>query len=149
MTLKRAVLKNEPAAKGPGLADIIVGMSNDDLLSLRQKIDLRLKTDLSRLNLAEELGLQYRAAMVLLDSIQDDQDVPANQRAQVLNSVRTTLGEIIKQQKVVFNAERLKRYESAMLKVLQSLPPEQTRIFFDLYEEFLKQDSDAARALLE
>jgi hypothetical protein len=145
------MLKNHSLAPAAPkvVIDPLEGMSDADMIALRQKIDLKLKTDLSRLDLAEELGMQYRAAMVLLDSIQNDKDVPANQRAQVYNSVRSSLGEIIKQQKIVYSAERLKRFEAAFLKVLQQLPSEQTRVFFDLYGEFLAQDSEAAKAHVE
>lgn len=146
MTLKDHNLSAGKPAPKAKLGDIIADMTDEQLLSLRQKIDMKLKVDLSRLDLAEELGLQYRGAMVLLDSVQDDADIPANQRAQVLNSVRTTLGEIIKQQKIVYNAERMKRLEAAILKVLQQMPPESTRIFFDLYAEFLAQVPEPAGA---
>jgi len=123
----------------PGKPDLLAGLSDEELISLRTKIDLKLQVDLSRINLAEEIGMQYRSAMVLLQSIQDDSSVPANQRAQVLNSIRTTLSDIIRQQKVVYSAERLKRYEVALKKVLEQLPAESTRVFFDLYGEFLTQ----------
>ncbi len=139
---------NLAAAPAKPKFDPLAGLTDEDMISLRTQIDLRLKTDLSRLDLAEEIGMQYRSAMVLLQSIQEDTSVPANQRAQVLNSVRSTLSEIVKQQKGVYNAERLKRYESAFLKVLQKLDPEMTRVFFDLYGEFLAEGSEEALARL-
>ena len=137
MALKEhSLAKDIPAAK----IDLLAGLTDEELISLRTKIDLRLQVDLSRINLAEEIGMQYRSAMVLLQSIQDDKDVPANQRAQVLNSVRTTLADIIKQQKIVYSAERQKRYEAAIKKVLEQLPVESTRVFFDLYGDYLAQE---------
>ncbi len=145
------MLKDHSLAKAKVVpkADPLEGLTEAEMIALRQRIDLKLKVDLSRLDLAEELGLQYRAAMVLLDSIQGDKDVPANQRAQVYNSVRSSLGEIIKQQKIVYSAERLKRFEAALFKVLSSLSIEQTRIFFDLYGDFLAEGSEAAKAAAE
>lgn len=145
MALKNHSLASEPAKT---IVDPLAGLDEEALLSLRQKIDLKLRVDLAHMNLAEEIGLQYRAAMILLDSVQDDKSVPANQRAQVLNSVRTTLSDIIKQQKIVYSAERLKRYESAFLKVLDKLgdlvePAARDTLrhtFFDLYGEFLKDE---------
>lgn len=143
MALKNHSLQApKPAEK----VDLLAGLDDKALISLRQRIDMTLKVDLSRLNLAEELGLQYRAGMAMLQDLETDEGTPMNQRAQVYNSVRASLTEIIKQQKIVYTAERMKRYESAFLKVLQQLPPESTRVFFDLYGEFLQEGSEEAKA---
>lgn len=128
-------------------ADPLAGLSDDELLKLRARIDATLKVDLARLNLSEELGLQYKAGYAMLMEVQNDKEVPVNQKAQVFNSVSKMLQDIIKQQKVVFNAERLKRYEAAFLKILGKLPPEMAQIYFDLYGEFLKDSPDALAAL--
>lgn len=135
------MLKNHSLAPSNVAAktDPLEGLNQEQLLALRTCIDLRLNTDLSKLNLTEELGLQYRSGMVLLQSVQADKDVPANQRAQVLNSVRATLSDIIKQLKSVYSAERIKRHEAAILKVLENLPTESKRMYLDLYGEFLAQ----------
>jgi hypothetical protein len=144
MSLKNHSLQPvKPEAK----ADPLEGLDERGLLDLRAKIDSKLKVDLNRINLAEELGLQYRSGMAMLVEVQTDKDVPANQKSQVFNSVSKMLSDIIKQQKVVFSAERLKRYEVAFLKVLGQLPPESARIYFDLYGEFLQENPDALAAL--
>ncbi len=117
--------------------DPLRGMDDQALLNLRHAIDLRLKIELSDLNLSEELGLQYRSGKALLDSVQNDKDTPANQRAQVFNSVSMMLEKIVKHQRVVYDAERLKRFEVAFLKVLEKLPLEAKQQFFELYGEYL------------
>lgn len=121
--------------------DPLEGLDDAQLIALRHRLDKKLNLDLTQLNLAEELGLQYRSGMALLASVQEDKDTPANQRAQVFNSVGAMLAQIVKQQKVVYNAERLKRFESAFLKVLEELPDASKRKFFDMYGEFLKEET--------
>lgn len=140
------MLKNHSLAPNSAAekVDPLAGLDDEGLLRLRTLIDLKLQTDLSKIDLAEELGLQYRSGMILLASVQDDKSVPANQRAQVLNSVRTTLSDIIKQQKIVYSAERLKRFEAAVLKVMEmQQTTEAKRVFFDLYGEFLADPEKA------
>lgn len=140
MTLKNHALTAKTATP---VVDILAGLDDGALLALRQRIDGILKVDLARMNLAEELGLQYRGGMALLATVSNDEDTPANQKAQVFNSVSKMLNDIIKTQKIVFSAERLKRFEVALLKVLGKLPPESTRIYFDLYGDFLAETPDA------
>lgn len=135
-------LKDLPMRKGPAKADILEGMTDEELLALRHRLDKKLNLDLAQLNLAEELGMQYRSGMILLASVQGDSDTPANQRAQVFNSVGAMLEKIVKQQKVVYSAERLKRFEHAFLRVLEDLPLESKHKFFDQYGDYLKNDGE-------
>lgn len=137
-------LKNHSlsATSGPAPQDPLEGLDAEELLKLRSRIDKKLNLDLTQLNLAEELGLQYRSGMTLLASVQDDSEVPANQRAQVFNSVGAMLEKIVKNQKIVYSAERLKRYESAFLKTVEMIGTEaMKKHFFDLYSEFLQDES--------
>jgi hypothetical protein len=128
-------MKDKPASIDP-----LEGLDDEQLLALRRRLDKKLNLDLARLNLADELGMQYRSGQLLLAKVQEDDETPANQKAQVFNSVGTMLKDIVKQQKIVYDAERLKRFESAFIKVLEELPVESKRKFFDLYGEFLKND---------
>lgn len=128
--------------KGGPKADPLEGLDDEALLNLRHRLDKKLNLDLTKLNLAEELGMQYRSGMILLASVQGDSDTPANQRAQVFNSVGAMLEKIVKQQKVVYNAERLKRFEHAFLRVLEDLPLESKHKFFDQYGDYLKNDGE-------
>lgn len=122
--------------------DILAGLDEEGLLELRAKIDGRLQLDLEDLDLSKELSLQYRAGKALLNSVNTDESVPANQRSQVFNSVNNMLEKIVKQQGVVFDAERLKRFESSFLRVLEELGTDDARRkFFDLYGEYLQQDT--------
>jgi len=138
--LKNHTLTNKT---GPEPIDLLEGLDDKALLVLRGRIDAKMKIDLSRMNLAEELGLQYKSGMALLTDVQADKETPANQKAQVFNSVSKMLQDIIKSQKIVYSAERLKRFEVALLKVLGQLPGASARTYFDLYGEFLKENPDA------
>ena len=136
MTLKDYSLKQPEAAPDP--VKLLDGLEDDVLLRLRAMIDKKLDIDPRSMNLADELGYQYRAGKTLLASIQaDNASVPANQRAQVFNSVTMMLEKIAKQMKGVYDAERLKRFEAAFMKTLEDMPDKSKRKFFDLYGEYL------------
>lgn len=113
-------------------------LSEAQLMNLRHHLDMVLKIEISQLNLTEELGLQYRQGKTLLDSLQGS-STPANQKAQVFNSLQTNLDKIIKHRTNVFSQERLKRYEAALLKVLEMKGNEKEQeLFLELYGEFLR-----------
>jgi len=139
MSLKDHRLAPPAAAQDP--VDALKDLDDDTLLRLRNAIDKKLSIDPRNLNLADELGIQFRSGKALLASIQDDRDVPPNQRAQVFNSVGTMLDKITKQMKGVYDAERLKRYEAAVMKTLEDCPPELKRKFLDLYGDYLKAEA--------
>lgn len=111
-----------------------------ELMQLRGVIDstLNINLDLGSLNLAEELALQYHQGKILLNDVQGASDVPANQRAQVFSAIRTQLGDIIKQQEVVWSMERQKRYEAAFVKCSGMLPLEARQAFFAAYSDYMK-----------
>lgn len=125
----------KPQIKG----DPLDGLDEEGMLALRREIDRRLKTDLSVIDLGEELGLNYRAGKLMLAQVLEDDQCPANQKSQVFNSVSSMLDRIVKQQDIVYSAERLKRFEHAFLKVLNQLGEDAKQVFFDLYGEFLAE----------
>ena len=91
-------------------------MSVDELRELRDEIDRRLPEDsLDSLNLEKELVGQYRKTKDLMDSVLHDDETPANQRAQVANSVVTTLGQLVKLQEDLKREETLKLMETVLL----------------------------------
>lgn len=112
-------------------------MQQDDLLDLREQLDNHLKLKLEDIDLAEELALQFRQAKSLYNNTINDDSVAPNQKSQVLNTITSIIATITKAQADLYNAERLKRLESATLKALKSLPKESQEAFFTLYEEYL------------
>ena len=97
-----------------------------------------LQLDLGNLNLAEELSLQFRQAKALLHEVQGDKSIATNQKAQILNSARAMLSDIVRQQAEVYNMERLKKFENAFVKSANAMSAEQREIFFELYGKYLK-----------
>lgn len=113
-------------------------LTESELLLLRSQIDAVLPvTKLSDMNLERELTLQFRVAQALQNEIMDDTHTPANQKAQVMNSVAATLQSLAKMQQEHYTPERLKKIEAALVKVLNTLPAEQTEEFFEVYERML------------
>lgn len=106
------------------------------LLKLRETIDQLLPAlSLADLNMEKELVIQYLAIKAMLAKIADDPLTPANQRAQVANSVTSILGDMTKMQNSLYSSERVKKLEAAMIKALESAPVEARQVFLDRYEE--------------
>ena len=112
-----------------------------DLLKLRADIDRRLPAKhLRDVNLERELILQHQATLELQNQVLQDDDVPANQRAQCANAVASILQQLIKLQETVHTTERLKRIEGKLIEALDGLPKEQQESFLEVYEEVLGSD---------
>lgn len=108
---------------------------DDQLIELRAEIDERLPAKrLKDVNLEEELVRQLTVAQSLQRATLEDFECPANQKAQVLNSVASALAVLGKLQVELYSSERLKRAESVMIETISSLPKEQQVSFLDLYE---------------
>ena len=108
-------------------------MSQEQLLLKRDEIDqLLTETHLKDVNLSKELLLQLKKAK-LLQQKTDDDEVPANQRAQVQNSLGTILVNLAKHQQATYTSERFKRLETATVKAVKTLPKEAQDEFFATY----------------
>lgn len=86
---------------------------------------------LEDLDLSSELYKQYIDAKQMLS---DATDEPLNQRAQTVNSIVNILDRITKIRTEIYNAEKLKKLESALLTTLKEFPELSDR-FLELYEE--------------
>lgn len=129
-----AIAKEKPAS----IDDMIKDMSLDELLELRAKItDLLPEMSLSAVNLEQELLLQYRTVKALQTRVHDSGEVPANQLAQVANTISSTLDRLTKMQGEMYSNERFKRIELAMIRMLKEWPEKMTKKFFKEYEEIL------------
>lgn len=135
-------MENFSLTSEPKNALDISKLDEEELLALRAEIDNHLKVEIKHLNLTEELGLQYRQGRKLLEKVNSDASIPANQVSSVYNSVASMLEKIVKMQESVYSAERLKRYEVAVLKAIETLPKEGKEAFFDLYGSFLEDKGD-------
>jgi hypothetical protein len=111
-----------------------------ELVRFRDEITQHLPPlSLSELNLEEETLLQYHTLRELQGDVLSDDDVPANQRAQVANSVATTLKTLGDQQIALYNSERFKEIENLLIRQLSKLPEETAAEFLTGYEQVVKR----------
>jgi len=116
----------------------VTDLDEEELLLLRARIDdLLPATKLADIDLERELMLQLRTAQALQNRTLLTDDIPANQKAQVLNAVAASIQALIKMQAEYYTPERLKRIETHLISLLNSWPEDQTRPFFEAYEKLL------------
>lgn len=97
------------------------------------------KGSLKNLDLDAELYAAYAKARNYLAEVQMAGDIPANQIAQVFNTLSGILKEIVKLQTELYNAERVKRLEAATIAAIKTAPKEVQERFFT---EFERSSSD-------
>lgn len=110
----------------------------EDLLELRTLIDQKLPARaLKDMNVEMEMVLQFMALQALQTRVINDDDVPANQQAQVANSLSASISTLAKLQNEVYTSERIKRIEGILVDTINTLPDEQRDQFLDEYEAAL------------
>jgi len=113
-------------------------LPTDLLIKYRDEITQQLPAlELSKINLEEELLLQFHTIRTLQKDVIDDGDVPVNQRAQVANAVASSLNKLAEMQMGVYTAERFKNVENLLIRVLSKLPEESAAAFLTEYEKLL------------
>lgn len=113
----------------------LIGINEADLRRLRSEINSLLPDDkVETLDLESELVAQYRKTKQLMDDVLSDEECPANQKAQVANSVVGTLGQLVKLQEELRREETLKLMESCLIESLKVLPADVRDAFFNEYE---------------
>ncbi|MDI1362525.1 hypothetical protein [Methylotenera sp.] len=114
------------------------GLTIHELLAKRAEIDTYLpSTSLIDLDLEHELLMQYHQTKALLAEVIKDEQTPANQKAQIVNTCSNILSEITKSQATLYNAERLKIMEQCLTNALKEMPTEVSEKFFLNYEREL------------
>lgn len=136
---KKPPVEVKPAPKWDGqLYGSLSLMAEAQLLDMRQRIDDLLPTrSLKSLNMEQELVVQLQIVQKLQDEVMDDTDTPANQRAQVANSVASTMQTLAKLQVELYDSERLKKIEACLILAVDNLPQEAQVLFFAEYERSL------------
>ena len=99
--------------------------------------ELVIPTSLDDVDLMQEVLEQLAHAKRLRDFIATDRETPANQKAQVNNSCAQMILQLAKTQTDLYSAERMKKLEACLLKVLKSLPDETVAAFLTAYERAL------------
>ena len=124
-------------AGGGSARDPLESMSHAELRRLRGEIDRLLpdKQTLGEMDMPSELVNQYQVVKDLQDSVISDDEVPANQRAQVAGAVASTLQQLVKMQSDFYTAERFRCIENLMIQYMKKLPLDEANRFLDEYEK--------------
>lgn len=110
-------------------------LTEAELFALHDEVTQRLPpASLKVLNLETELVRQYQRALALQADALDDESVPANQKALLLNAVSGTLNRLVEMQAKYHTTERLKAIEGSLIKALKVIPDEHIQAFLDEYE---------------
>lgn len=114
----------------------LTGLSMMGLLALRNRVQALLPAvHLKDMDLSQELVLQVAALQELQRLTMGDKNTPANQQAQVANSLSAALVNLVKLQSEVQTTERFKRVERALINFLNGLPEGEDRAHaYALYE---------------
>ena len=126
----------QPADKKPkGTKETLLDMTPKELRTLRSMIDELLPEQTVRdLNLEDELLQQYNKTKQLMDDCIGDPEVAPNQKAQVANSVVSTLGALVKLQEDLRIAQTMKLMDATFIEVIKTAPQEIKDAFFEEYE---------------
>ena len=109
-----------------------------ELIRFRDEIGQKLPPlELSKFNLEEEVMLQFHTLRALQGDVLEDETVPVNQRAQVANTVASTLRTLGDQQIALYSSERFKDIENALIRELDKLPEELAASFLEAYAQIL------------
>ena len=139
-----APLGTKPSATPPaeqGFTDrALDAYTLQELLDLRARIERRLPArSLKDLDLERELVLQVMALQQLQNSVIDDDDTPANQKAQTASALSAALMNLVKVQSEVQSTERRKLQEAVLIKALNALPEDSVREFLEEYRRALAE----------
>lgn len=102
------------------------------------EVPARAPGTLKGLNLDTELFNNYRDAKDFLETVLHDSSIAPNQVAQTFNTLTAILKEIVKSQTEVYNAERVKLLEQAMILALKNVPEDAQNLFFTEFERLCK-----------
>ena len=106
------------------------------LLQYRDEINSALpSTELSKMNMEEEMLLQYHAIRELQNEIIGEDTIPPNQKAQVANAVAASLNKLAELQASLYTTERFKNIENILIRNLSKLPEEIASEFLTEYEK--------------
>lgn len=127
--------KRESRGQDIDLFSFLSVLPESELRRVKFFIDQRLPQDgVESMNLEVELVSQYHTVKDLQDETLADEGIPANQKAQVANSVASTLAQLIKLQEDLKHQETLKIMESVIIEVMKMQPESIKAEFFEQYE---------------
>jgi hypothetical protein len=72
----------------------------------------------------------------------DDDTLPLNQKAQVANSVSSSLARLTELQNELYTSERFKAIENLLIRTLAKLPEDLASEFLDAYQAILEKSRE-------
>ena len=103
--------------------------------ALRQALP---QVSLRKVSIEQELLWQLSLMQALRDETLNDQDIPSNNKAQVMASMNGLLEKIAKLQEDTYTSERMKKVESLLIETLMEEEDEDFKVrFIARYEEAL------------
>lgn len=90
--------------------------------------------DVDGLPLKDQLAYRMRQASRLYTAIEHEDEVPANQKAQVLNTITSIIGQLNKLEAEMHSIEAVKKLERALITCLKTAPEDVQKAFFEAYE---------------
>lgn len=119
--------------------DPLDGLTQDELLALRSRIDLLIPIrSLKDLDIERETLIQFLSTQRLQTEVLQDPETPANQKAQVANAVASTLATLARLQIEVYTSERGKKLEMILVEAFKQLPTDQRDEALDKYEQLAR-----------
>jgi len=92
---------------------------------------------LEELDLSSEIMANYVKAKKLYDDALFDDETPANQKAQVLNTITAILASMVKMRTELLTSERIKKLEFCLIETMKVQPKDVQDAFFALYSRHL------------
>lgn len=110
-------------------------MAPEQLIEVYEEVRKRLPPiQIAKMNVEEELLLQFHTIRKLQSEIIGEDGVAPNQKSQVANTVGNCLERIAKMQDEIYDSERFKRIESLLIRMLRKVPKEVAEEFLNDYE---------------
>jgi hypothetical protein len=120
------------------LLSVLNQLTDEQMIVLRDRINTLLPSaGLMSLNLETELVENYKLTVTLYNDIIHDETVPANQKAQVVNSCSSLLKTIAELQESVHGTEQVKKLQNIFVATLKELPNSADALL--IYERHLTQ----------
>ena len=114
-------------------------LTDSQVITLRAAIDQRLNLSLDSIDMKQELALQLRNAQSLYAEAADSSEIPANQKAQILNTISSILKSVTDIAETIHTIEKHKKIEVATLAAVKDLPTDAKDKFFDILKGLLDE----------
>lgn len=116
----------------------LASLTLHELIAKRAEIDTFLPSlTIMEMDLEQELLMSYHQTKALIADVIKDDETPANQKAQLVNTCNSILTQITKSQTDLYNSERLKIMEQCLSNALKNAPDNVSEKFFMDYEREL------------